>query len=278
MYKPLVSAVIPTKDRAGLLKRALRSVRDQTYPNMEVIVVDDGSSDATAEVVERFQSDMMVRYLRFDRSRGASKARNEGIHFAEGEFIAGLDDDDEWHPERVSRLMEAYSDEYAFACSDVRLIYEKRTVVWHKKKVITYEELLYSNQVGNQVLARRERLEAVGGFDESLAAAQDYDLWLRLAERYGSAINVQEPLQNIYADHEGEQITKPGTQLAGYLDFYKKHKHLMNRAQRKYQLFNIRRAQQKVAGPLELLRWVPRPWLWKELKRYVAEMLLGIGK
>lgn len=276
MNKPLVSAIVTTKNRMGLLPRALHSVRRQTYSNMELVVVDDGSTDKTDQVIDQFNSeDISLVYIRNEESKGACRARNQGIEVASGEYITGLDDDDEWHHDRIERLIEVHSDNYACVTSDVRIVYKKGSVVWHKKKVITLDDLLFSNQVGNQVLVKKERLQKVGGFDESLEAAQDYDLWLRLCEAYGSIKNVQEPLQNVYMNHEQEQISNPKAQLAGYLAFYQKHKHKMNRAQRKYQLFNIRRAQGKAKGIADIFGWVPPKKYVKNLKRWVSENFLG---
>src|SRR3990167_9420175 len=95
MKRPVVSVVMPTFNLARLLERALRSALDQTYDNLEIIVVDDASSDDTPDVVKTVQ-DERVRYIRHETNRGGSAARNTGIRIATGEFIAFLDDDDEW--------------------------------------------------------------------------------------------------------------------------------------------------------------------------------------
>lgn len=257
-----------------MLPRALASVRNQSYGNIEIVLVDDGSTDRTPDVIKEFEYGNELIHLRNENSKGACRARNQGIEASSGIFIAGLDDDDEWHPDRIALLMKAYSDEFACITSDVRLVYPKRTVKWSKEKVITFNDLLYSNRVGNQVLVRKERLVAVGGFDESLEAAQDYDLWLRLSEAYGPIKNINTPLQSIHLDHDAEQITNPKSQLSGYLNFYKKHKSKMNRTQRKYQLFHIRRAQGKVDTLTEIFGWVPPSYWVKETKRYLAEGFL----
>lgn len=275
MTQPLVTAVITTKNRSHMLARALASVRNQSYANIEIVVVDDGSTDKTPEVLENFSYENSFVHIRNDTSLGACKARNQGIEAAKGSFVAGLDDDDEWHVERIELLMQAYSDKFACITSDVQLVYPKRKVRWTKERVITFNDLLYSNQVGNQVLVKRKRLLKVEGFDEDLVAAQDYDLWLRLSEVFGPIRNLKKPLQLVYLDHDSEQITKPKTQLAGYLGFYKKHKSKMNRAQRKYQLYHIRRAQGKVGSFLEIFSWVPPSFWLKELKRKLAKGFLG---
>ncbi len=257
-----------------MLARALASVRSQSYPNVEIVVVDDGSTDDTRKVLDEFSYKNSFVCIRNEESQGACRARNQGIEVANGFFVAGLDDDDEWHPDRIEFLMQAYSNDFACITSDVRLVYPSRTVQWKKERIITFNELLYSNQVGNQVLVKKERLLQVQGFDEQLKAAQDYDLWLRLSEVYGPIKNVQKPLQTIYLNHGSEQITNPKTQLAGYLTFYNKHKSKMNLAQRKYQLFHIRRVQGKVKSLFEIFSWVPPSFWLKELKRQLAKGFL----
>jgi len=267
---PLVSAVVTTHNRKDLLRRALDSVKAQTYQQLELVVVDDGSEESVKQVVHEYE-DVFDRVLfhRNEVPKGACAARNKGIELANGVFIAGLDDDDEWMPERIQKLVNSYRDEDAFVTSDVLHIYPSRELVWKKDSVITLERLLYSNQVGNQGLIKKERLVDVGGFDESLSSAQDYDLWVRLCERYGPIRNVQEPLQKIHLEHEGEQITSPKNQLKGYLQFYEKHKHLMSRDQKRYQLYTIRKAVGKAKSLSDLIMWVPPKFLWKEFKVFL---------
>lgn len=271
---PLVSAVVTTHNRTQLLPRALDSVAAQTYPNMELIVIDDGSDEDVISIVKSYSNVLRVDFIRNNNALGACRARNQGIEAAEGYFVAGLDDDDQWHLERVEKLVNAYSDDYSFVTSDVRMMYKKGSPVWHKKAVIILDDLLYSNYVGNQGLIKKERLLEVGGFDESLVAAQDYDLWIRLCERFGPVKNVKEPLQNVYLEHGEQRISNPMDQLGGYLTFYKKHKQKMNRSQRKYQLYNIRKATGKVSGLRDIAGWVPLHRYWKEVKMWILEILL----
>lgn len=268
---PLVSAVIPTRNRSSLLRRALESVAVQSYKPIEVIVVDDGSTDETAAVVTSFQKKLDLTYIKNDEAKGAPQARNTGIEAASGVFVAGLDDDDEWHTDRILSLVNAYDDSFSCITSNVRFRYADGSATWHKQEVIDLNTLLYSNQVGNQVLVKRERLLNVGGFDEQLEAAQDYDLWLRLCDKYGPVKNVKKVLQIVHTEHETQRISNPITQLKGYLAFYKKHKHRMNRSQRKYQLYNIRRAQGKQSGLLDIIGWVPPARYAKETKRWVID-------
>lgn len=272
---PLVTAVVTTHNRLSLLPRALDSVAGQTYPNIEIIVVDDGSDEEVSAVVDAYRAGHSVQLLRNAVPQGACRARNQGIQAARGTFVAGLDDDDQWHPQRIEKMLKKYSEKYAFVTSDIKMMYQKGTPTWQKKAIITLGDLLYSNYVGNQGLIKKEYLSAVGGFDETLEAAQDYDLWIRLTEKFGPVLNIQEPLQKVFLEHGGQRISNPRDQLRGYLAFYQKHKGKMNYSQRKYQLFTIRKATGKVQGPADFCGWVPPHRYWKELKGWILKTYMA---
>lgn len=266
---PLVSAIITTHNRADLLPRALKSVIAQTYSPLEIIVVDDASTDNTEEVIRDFQKDHDIRYIKNKTSQGPARTRNIGIEAASGKFIAGLDDDDKWHRERIAEMVSAYSDDYSFVTSDTIMKFPNGEARWRKKKVIDLSTLLYTNQVGNQILVRRDRILDVGGFDTEMTSVEDYDLWVRLCIAYGPVRNVQQSLQTIYIDHQKERVTD--REFIGYLEFYNKHKDRMNRAQRKYQLFNIRRSQGKPIKVSEFISHVPIFRYFDEIKKLIGK-------
>ena len=178
------SVILPSYNRAHLLDRAISSVLAQTAPDLELIVVDDHSTDRTREVVESF-ADERVRYLRTERRRGAAAARNVGIDRASGEFVAFVDSDDEWLPEKLERQLGAF----VASGPRVALVYgarrlDDRGTDRHPSGDVL-EALLVGNFIGTgQILVRSECLRTVGAFDERLPSAQDWDLWIRLAERY----------------------------------------------------------------------------------------------
>lgn len=268
---PLVSAIITTHNRADLLPRALKSVIAQTYSPLEIIVVDDASTDNTEAVIRDFQKEHDIEYIQNELSKGPARTRNIGIEAATGKFIAGLDDDDKWHPERVAEMMSAYSDDYSFVTSDTIMKFPNGEARWRKNKVIDLSILLFTNQVGNQILVRRERMLEVNGFDTEMTSVEDYDLWVRLCSAYGPVHNVQKPLQTIYFDHQKERVTD--REFKGYLEFYNKHKHRMNKPQRKYQLFNIRRSQGKPVKVCEFISHVPFFRYLDEIKKFIAQKI-----
>lgn len=268
----LVSAIITTHNRADLLKRAILSVVKQTYKNIEIIVVDDGSTDHTPAVVKKLQDEYEIVYFRHEKSQGAPAARNLGIKKAKGLFIAGLDDDDEWLPERLEKMVEAYDDRWAYVTSDVFVQTKVRRYVNKAKKVIKLHDMLMYNLAGNQILTKKERLVELSGFDEDLKAAQDYDMFLRLNREYGAALNIQEPLQVVYTDHNYSMITEKADK--GYYQFYLKHKELMNYDQRKYQLFVIKRSKQ-YQSLYAIMKFVPLNMWFREVLFYLKHKFIS---
>jgi glycosyltransferase involved in cell wall biosynthesis len=187
-----VSVVIPTHNRASLLGRSIKSVLGQTYKDFEIIVVDDASTDNTEEVVQSIR-DPRIRYLRHEKNRGGSAARNTGIRAAWGQYIAFQDSDDEWLPEKLEKQMEVL----AAAPPEVGIVY---TAFWRirsdNKEYIpgpeiqlkegrVHRELLKGNFVTTQaVLVKRECFQKAGMFDETLPRFQDWELFIRMAKHY----------------------------------------------------------------------------------------------
>lgn len=191
---PLVSVIIPTYNRARLLPGAISSVMGQTYSRIELIIVDDGSTDETPEVLERYGD--QIRVLR-QTNAGPAIARNRGIALATGGIIAFLDSDDEWLPTKIERQvvsLEAAGPEVGcclcncsvqfangrsgstFAIAD--MMPDRPTGIWLNPVEILLNRFVMFNQA---VAIRREVLERVGYFDESLRFGEDYELPFRLA-------------------------------------------------------------------------------------------------
>jgi glycosyltransferase involved in cell wall biosynthesis len=196
---PLVSVVIPAHNAARYIEETLESALGQTYRNLEVIVVDDGSTDTTGEIVERStRSDDRVRLIR-TKNQGVAAARNTGIAATTGVYIAMLDADDLWHPEKVGRQVEVFRR----GESNVGLVYCLTREIDDGGRVIStwrfppYEGDVYSVLVlvnfvggGSCALIKRSCLEEIGGFDPErhLGPAADIKLLLRIAERYDFAV------------------------------------------------------------------------------------------
>lgn len=198
---PLVSVIIPTYNRGQVIRRALHSVLHQTYQNLEVIVVDDGSTDDTGEIVKSF-ADSRVRYIRHDAKKGAPSARNTGINAARTEFIAFQDSDDEWLCDKLGKQIDAFSK----AGSEVGVVYTGFLRL--ENNLPTYYPsgnadmlsgnilvpLLHGNFIAMpSVLIKRECFIKVGLFDENLPRLQDWELFIRIAEHY-KFVCINEPL------------------------------------------------------------------------------------
>ncbi len=185
---PLVSVIIPTWNRYPFLMEAIASVQAQTYPHLDLIVVDDGSTDETVrEIPRRFPT---VHFIQ-QPHRGVSAARNLGIRHAMGEYLAFLDSDDLYLPEKLEREVACLSENPAYrVCYTDEIWIRKGVRVNPKKKHRKYGGWIYPHCLPmciispSSVMLHREVIEAVGGFDETLPACEDYDLWLRVSARF----------------------------------------------------------------------------------------------
>lgn len=189
---PKVSVVIPTHNRATLLDRAVASVLTQTFADFEILIVDDASTDGTRDRVLEI-ADARVRYWRHDRNRGVSEARNTGLSHASGDFVAFLDDDDEWFPAKLSLQMERFEQanpsvglvgcgHHVIGPGSERVIGE----VLPRLRGRVFEQVLRQGFLSHTstIVARRECFERVGVFDPSYSYGEDLDMWLRIAGEY----------------------------------------------------------------------------------------------
>ncbi len=184
----VVSVILPTYNRAWILREAVDSVLAQDYPDVELIVVNDGSTDDTRNILEEYGDRIAVLE---QENRGVSAARNLGISSASGRLIAFLDSDDYWLPRKLSVQAAFFHDHReALICQteeiwirNGRRVNPKRK---HKKKsgMIFEPSLALCLVSPSAVMIRRELFEEVGLFDETLPACEDYDLWLRVAWKY----------------------------------------------------------------------------------------------
>lgn len=266
---PLVSVYMPTRNRANLVRRAAASVLAQDRADLELLIVDDASTDATPQVLaELAAADPRVRVLRMPRRGGAPAARNLALEAARGRFVTGIDDDDEMLPNRLGDLLEAFEPDHAFVCSGAWL----HSGTWLRPSrntaaVITLEEQLFGDQVGTQILTLRERVTEVGGFDESLPAWQDYDLWTRLIERYGPALRIAEPSYVQRVEAGTERVTERGPE--GARRFIEKHGVQMSPAQLASQRLELLMLERRRLPPIEALHYLA-PRTWRRALRYMV--------
>ena len=211
----LVTVYLPTRNRLALLQRAVASVLAQTHQTLELIVVDDGSTDATSEWLGHLGVlDLRVRLLRNLHSQGAPAARNKAILSAHGEWVTGLDDDDQFTPERLATFLkhaarlDAAGARYCGLYSTERIESAHRTYTLDKKRVVSFESLFHYNHIGNQIFARRSTYLDAGLFDESMPAWQDLDLFLRMVHRCGPAHLVPHSTYVLSDDERADRISR----------------------------------------------------------------------
>ncbi|MCL7945676.1 glycosyltransferase [Marinobacter sp. ATCH36] len=186
----VVSVVTPTYNRARFLPDAVASVLAQTYADLELIVLDDGSVDDTREVLEPFLADRRVRYF-YQENQGQSHARNHALEQATGDFIAFLDSDDLWTPDKLKKQLAVLN-----ANPDVDIVHGDEAMIDEQGVVSSLENMKrYSGWITRYLLAdngvsistalvRRRCFDEMGGFDTSVGVADDYELWLRFSARY----------------------------------------------------------------------------------------------
>ncbi len=190
--KSKVSVIIPTRNRAELLTRALKSALQQTYPYFEIIIIDDASEDNTGAIVQSFK-DERLRYIFFKKNMGAAAARNAGIKQAEGEYVAFLDSDDQWHPEKLARqveVMDRSNSRVGIVYCLTERIYSARHYLIPspdiKRRGDLYRNMIlgYYNVPTPAALVRKECFDRCGVFDPHLAALEEWDMWMRISKYF----------------------------------------------------------------------------------------------
>ena len=208
-----MSVIIPTYNRGWVLKEAIDSVLAQDFKNFELIVVDDGSTDNTGEVLDSYDQDLIV--IR-QPNRGVSAARNRGIAEAGGRLIAFLDSDDLWLPRKLSTQIDFFNSNPAAVINQTEEIWIRNGVRvnpktrHHKSSGMIFERSLGLCLVSpSAVMMKRALFDEVGHFDEDLPACEDYDLWLRVSWRYPVHL-IETPLIIKRGGHADQLSKAPG--------------------------------------------------------------------
>ncbi|BAZ31745.1 glycosyl transferase family protein [Cylindrospermum sp. NIES-4074] len=189
-YTPIISVIIPAYNCEKTIRTTIESVLNQTFTSFELIIINDGSLDSTLDIISQFQ-DSRIKVFSFDNA-GGNVSRNRGLKYAVGEFVSFLDADDLWTSDKLASQLKALhaNPQAAVAYSWTDYINEKGEFVVSGRRVAAngdiYESLLLTNflENGSNPLIRKEAVIVLGGFDESLSAAQDWDMWLRLASKF----------------------------------------------------------------------------------------------
>jgi len=192
--EPLISVVMPTYNHVNFVGDAVRSVLSQTYSNLELVIIDNYSTDGTEELIKGFNDDR-IKYYKFSNNGVIAKSRNKGIKEARGEYIAFIDSDDKWVPNKLVFQKDCFEEkpEIGLLCCDFKIDglekrYKDQLMIGARKDIAgTYSDLLNFNFViCSSVFAKKNILDEAGIFDESeeLLSVEDWDLWLRISRKH----------------------------------------------------------------------------------------------
>lgn len=203
----MISIILPTYNRARTIKRAVISVLEQTYEDLELLIIDDGSTDNTKEIVSQIK-DARVRYIELEQNHGACKARNRGITEAMGEYIAFQDSDDEWLPEKLEKQLNAMHKYNADIVYCAMRRYSPSGEKWEKypRIVLDYDrdirrQFLVENMAGCVALLIKKTCFQEEKFDETMPRLQDWDLMVRFAGKF-KIIYLDKLLINSYLQND----------------------------------------------------------------------------
>jgi glycosyltransferase involved in cell wall biosynthesis len=220
---PKVSVIIPTHNRAEFLRSAITSVLNQTFQDFEIVIIDDASKDHTREVIASF-NDVRIKVIHKQAGQGAAGSRNIGIMNAKYEYIAFLDDDDEWLPEKLkiqACLLNNSSQEVGGICTGCFNIEKAsgRVLSIYEPEI---NDLFRENFiVTSSILLRRECFEQCGLFDENMPTSSDYDMWIRISEKFSFKV-IKDALVN-YFIHENNLTRNCEKKIRGLEILFEKY-------------------------------------------------------
>jgi len=228
--KPQVSVIIPTYNYGRFIERAIQSVINQTYKDFEVIVVDDGSTDNTENIIKNIP-DKRIKYLRHTKNLGGNAARNTGLRASSGNYIAFLDSDDEWLPEKLEKQLKLFKE----SSEQVGLIYSGVNVIdltgcspslklFPKARGDIFTLLLEGNCItggGSSYVIKKECSENIGFFDETLPSGQEWEFHIRVSKIYAVDF-IDECLVNYYV-HNANTASNPERIIRGYELIFSAH-------------------------------------------------------
>ncbi|MBW4027397.1 glycosyltransferase family 2 protein [Acidipila rosea] len=246
LHQPLVSVIIPTFNRSGLLTQAVDSVLRQTYTNVEIIVVDDGSTDDTQVVLAPYLGRISYH---LQANSGVAKARNTGITLCHGDYICFLDSDDAWAPNKLDRQVDflARYPAYGLLATEIagvdqlgQRVDRSKSEMYTIHNGFVLEHLLFANWIQTStVMIRRECLQRIGGFDEEVGQfGEDWLLWMRIASEY-QIYFLPEPLTYYRVHQTSLSSYMPESQYDSLmsildkleqLEYFKKNPHLISKA------------------------------------------------
>jgi len=206
----LVSVIIPTYNRLELLKRAIESVKNQSYSNMEIIIIDGSTNNETQLFLEH---NNQLTYIK-NKKNHSNVLRNIGINASNGKLLAFLDDDDTWESTKIEKQVKIFKN------NNISLCYTGKNIIDKNENKIKYSykkpkfnsilnAIMWDNFIGStsSIMINQKTINAIGMFDENLPALQDYDLCIRICEKF-NVLGIDEPLVNYYYNYSKKQISE----------------------------------------------------------------------
>lgn len=255
---------MPTHNRVNLLSRAVDSVLTQDYDNLELIIVDDASVDSTRDYLEaRKKTDHRIRVFYLSEPKGPSHARNLAIREARGEFITGIDDDDEFLPDRLSIFLNAWDKDYAFITSSFFWDYgNRRKLVSKRTHAVKLDDLLSHKHAICHVFTHTQCLIEAGFFDETMRNSEDWDLWIRLALSKKPIKKLEAATYIIHTAHDMPRLSLDTKKAEGIQRLIDKYQHHMSPKNKKDMTIWLVIMEQRVLPLTQLLPLLTSDNFW----------------
>ncbi|MBZ9729063.1 glycosyltransferase family 2 protein [Salegentibacter sp. JZCK2] len=277
----LISIIIPAFNRAHMLPVALESVINQTAGNWELIIIDDGSTDDTRQLIAKHLSDKKIKYY-FQKKAGVSAARNKGVELSRGDYIIFLDSDDKFLPGLISRLNEVDYTSYDLICWQVSKLIDGKSSVWKPQKLEKIYNNIKATFLAGSVCYKKEVFLQAGGFDPKISFGENYELGIRIANLEKLKIKILNQgflfysiqTQNRSSDSIHNKLKSNTYLLCKHKEKYKNDSYSHSRL--KYQLAYLNEKSGNKREALKLYRqaWSLRPLY---LKAFIKSLWLGLN-
>lgn len=224
-----ISIIIPTFNRAHILPDAVQSVLEQTASNWELVIVDDGSTDDTMQVLKKYLLDERVTYY-FQEYAGVSVARNKGVELSRGDYIIFLDSDDRFYPELISNLNENKFRNYDLICWQVFKRIDGKSFIWKPQKLEKVFDNIIASFLAGSICYKKNLFFQVGGFDPGMSFGENYELGIRISNLPGLKTKIiQQPFLIYSIESNNRTSTTNIKKITSNLRLLHKHKELYNK-------------------------------------------------
>lgn len=220
----IISVIIPTYNRAHSLSETIKSVVEQSTGNWELVIVDDGSTDDTRQIVSKFLNCEKVKYY-FQKNAGVSAARNKGMELSRGDYIIFLDSDDRFLPGLFSKLNEVNYTFYDLICWQVLKKVDGKSAVWKPRKLEKIYNNITASFLAGSICYRKKSFIEAGGYDPKMTFGENYELGMRVSALRDLKIkNLEEAFLFYFVNNQTRESNSLSNRLDSYLHLYQKHR------------------------------------------------------